>query len=55
MNQPLFRNDTVTGRSFLVVNEPDLKVFNLGGEMGYTVGEKFSVISNLSLNRSRPK
>ncbi len=54
-DQPLFRNDTVTGRSFLVVNEPDMKVFNVGGEVGYTVGEKFSVISNLSVNQFKTK
>lgn len=50
-NQPLFINDTVTGRSFGVVYEPRTKVINLGGEIGYTVGEKFSLISNLSINQ----
>ena len=54
-NHPLFINDTMSGKSFLVVNEPDLKIFNLGGELGYTVGEKFSVISNLSLNQYNAK
>lgn len=54
-NQPLFVNDTSSGRSFLVVNEPDLKVFNIGGELGYTVGEKFSVLSNLSVNQFKTK
>ena len=54
-NQPLFVNDTISGKSFLTLNESDLKVFNLGGELGYTVGEKFSVISNLSLNQFKLK
>ncbi len=54
-NQPLFTNDTLSGRSFVVVNEPELKVFSVGGELGYTVGEKFSVVSNLSLNRFKLK
>ena len=50
-NQPLFVNDTITGRSFAVVYEPRTKVINLGGEIGYTVGEKFSLITNLSINQ----
>jgi hypothetical protein len=54
-NQPLFVNDTTSGKSFRVVDESDMKVFNLGGELGYTVGEKFSVISNLSLNQFKLK
>ena len=54
-NQPLFINDTVTGRSFIVVNETEVKVIHLGGELGYTVGEKFSVISNLSINQYKTK
>lgn len=49
-NQPLFTNDTVSGKSFLVVNESQMKVLHLGGEIGFTVGEKFSVISNLAIN-----
>ncbi len=54
-NQPLFINDTITGRSFKVLNEPEVKVINLGGELGYTVGEKFSLISNLSINQYKTK
>jgi outer membrane receptor protein involved in Fe transport len=54
-NQPLFVNDTASGKSFISLKESELKVFNLGGELGYTVGEKFSVVSNLSLNRFRLK
>ena len=49
-NQPLFVNDTASGKSFTAVNESELRVFSIGGELGYTVGEKFSLISNLSLN-----
>lgn len=54
-NQPLFVNDTASGKSFLVVNEPTLNVFNIGGEMALTMGERFSLISNLQLNRFSPK
>jgi hypothetical protein len=57
-NQPLLVNDTTSiskGKSFRALNEPDLKMYTLGGEIGYTVGEKFSVISNLSLNSYKVK
>jgi hypothetical protein len=50
-NQPLFQNDTVSGKSFIVVNEPEMKVLNFGGEFGFTVGEKFSILSNLQFNQ----
>ncbi len=49
-NQPLFTNDTASGKSFLVINESQMKVLHLGGEIGFTIGEKFSVISNLAIN-----
>ncbi|HUC82228.1 MAG TPA: hypothetical protein VMR70_15090 [Flavisolibacter sp.] len=55
-NQPLFTNDTINGgKSFMVINEPELKVLNFGGELGYTVGERFSLISNLQFNQYNPK
>jgi len=53
-NQPLYINDTVTGRSFSVYYEPRIKVANLSGELGYTVGEKFSLITNLSFSNYKP-
>ncbi|MFL5738956.1 MAG: hypothetical protein ACJ75B_01960 [Flavisolibacter sp.] len=54
-NQPLFVNDTMSGKSFLVVKESELKVVNLGGELAYNMGEKFSVVSNLSVNSFKTK
>jgi hypothetical protein len=55
-NQPLFSNDTTAGgKSFRVINEPSLKVVNIGGELGYTIGETFSLISNLQINQYNPK
>ena len=54
-NQPLFVNDTASGKSFRTLNESNLKMYSVGGELGYTVGEKFSVISNLSLNTFKLK
>ena len=50
-NQPLFFNDTMGGGSFIVTNEPEMNVLNIGGELGYTVGEKFSLITTLSMNQ----
>lgn len=53
-NQPLFVNDTSAlgdGKSFRVVNEPQVKVLNIGGELGYTVEEKFSLVTSLSVNQ----
>lgn len=50
-NHPLFKNDTALGSSFNVLNKPDLKAINFSGEIGYTVGEKFSLRSSMSLNR----
>lgn len=55
-DQPLFTNDTVNGgKSFMVINEPELKVFNFGGELGYTIGETFSLISNIQFNQYKTK
>jgi hypothetical protein len=54
-NQPLFVNDTASGKSFRTLYESDLKMYSVGGELGYTVGEKFSLISNLSLNTFKVK
>lgn len=53
-NQPLFINDTVTtggGKSFRVVNERQINVLHFGGELGFTVQEKFSLITGLTFNQ----
>ena len=53
-NQPLFINDTTAagdGKSFAVVNARRVNVVNLGGELGYTVEEKFSVVTSLQFNQ----
>jgi hypothetical protein len=53
-NQPLFINDTSAGgdgKSFQVVNATRINVVNFGGELGYNVEEKFSVITSLYLNQ----
>lgn len=53
-NQPLFINDTAAagdGKSFRIVNAKRINVLNLGGELGYNVEEKFSIISSLTFNQ----
>ena len=50
-NQPLFVNDSVTGRTFQVVYEPTLNNVRVHGELGYTAGEQFSLLAGVTLNR----
>lgn len=53
-DQPLFVNDTATaggGKSFRVVNEPQIKVVNFSGELGFNIEEKFSLITGLIFNQ----
>jgi len=53
-NQPLFINDTLTAgasKSFIVVNEPRINVLNIGGQLGYTIEEKFSLLTSWSFNQ----
>jgi hypothetical protein len=50
-NQPLFVNDTITGKSFNVVNESQMKDIRIHGEVGYTVQEKFSLLAGASFNQ----
>ncbi|MGB3007928.1 MAG: hypothetical protein WBC06_15545 [Chitinophagaceae bacterium] len=53
-NQPLFVNDTITGlggKSFRVLNESEMNVLNFGGELGFTIQEKFSMITGLTFNQ----
>jgi len=53
-NQPLFINDTASagaGKSFIVVNEPRINVLNIGGQLGYTIEERFSLLTTWSINQ----
>ena len=55
-NQPLFTNDTsAAGNAFMVINEPVMKVLNFGGELGFNIGEKFSLLTNLQFNQYKPE
>lgn len=50
-NQPLFVNDTVTGKSFIVVNESEMKAIRIHGEVGYTMQEKFSFLAGATFSQ----
>lgn len=51
IDQPLFVNDTITGKSFKVLNEPEMKDIRLHGEVGYTQMENFSLIAGATFNQ----
>ena len=48
-NQALFVNNAVDSKSqtFNILYEPDLKAIRIGGEIGYTDKEKFSLLSSI--------
>ena len=53
-NQPLFINDISPagdGKSFRVVNESKLNVLTFGGELGFNIHEKFSLVTGLTSNQ----
>lgn len=53
-NQPLFVNDTAAiggGKSFRVLNESRMNVVHFGGELGFAIHEKLSVITGLTFNQ----
>ena len=50
-NQPLFVNDTITGKSFHVVNESEMKNIRIHGEIGYTMQEKLSLLAGVTFNQ----
>ena len=36
--------------SFLIINEPRINVLNIGGQFGFTIQEKFSLLTSWSFN-----
>lgn len=53
-NQPLYLNSLKNGgKAFEVLYESQMDQFQIGGEMGLTFGERFSLISNLAINQYR--
>ncbi len=50
-NHPLFVNDTITGRTFELLNESAMKDIRIHGEIGYTLQEKLSLLAGLTFNQ----
>ncbi len=50
-NQPLFVNDTLTGKSFNVLYEETMHDLRIHGELGYTVSEQFSLLAGATFNQ----
>jgi hypothetical protein len=50
-NMPLFVNDSLDGKTFMVRYEPDLQDLKLHGEIAYTQGEQFSAMASLDINQ----
>ena len=50
-DQALFVNNTGDGKAFNVVYEPDMKAIRLHGELGYTMGEKISVLASMNFTQ----
>lgn len=50
-NIPLFVNDKVDGKTFIVKYEPRLEALQLHGELEYTVGEQFSASGSLNFRQ----
>jgi len=48
-NQPLFTNDFVDGKYFIMLNEPDLQAIKIHGEVGYSIQEKFSFLAGSTI------
>lgn len=49
-NMPLYVNSGAGGKSFAVRYEPDMSAINVHGELGYSVGERFSLRSVVDAN-----
>jgi len=48
-NQPLFINDFIDGKTFNMLNEPNLEAIKIHGEVGYSIQEKFSFIAGTTI------
>ena len=50
-NMPLFVNDSVDGKTFVIRNESSMEALQVHGEIGYILGEKFTASAGFSLNQ----
>jgi len=51
MNMPLFVNDSLDGKTFVIRYEPDIQAFQMHGEIAYTLGEQFSISASLNISQ----
>ena len=49
-NTPLFVNDEVDGKTFLIRNEPKMNVLQLHSEVAYNIGEEFGAMAGFTFN-----
>jgi hypothetical protein len=50
-NMPLFVNDSIDGKTFVISNESSMEDLQLHGEIGYTLGEKFTASAGVNINQ----
>ncbi len=50
-NQPLFVNNTLDGKTFMVVFEPQMNALRIHGEVGYVEQEKLSLTAGATFNQ----
>ncbi len=50
-NMPLFVNDNIDGKTFVIHYEPSMEALQLHGEIGYTIGEKFTASASFNFNQ----
>lgn len=48
-NMPLFVNNNIDGKSFVMFNDPNLQAIKITGEVGYSIQEKFSFLAGAKI------
>lgn len=48
-NMPLFVNNSIDGKSFIMINDPNLQAIKITGEVGYSIQEKFSFLAGAKI------
>jgi hypothetical protein len=50
-NMPLFVNDSIDGKTFVISNESSMEDLQVHAEIGYTLGEKFTASAGVNINQ----
>jgi hypothetical protein len=50
-NMPLFINDSIDGKTFVISNESSMEDLQAHAEIGYTLGEKFTATAGVNINQ----